>query len=112
MPACTAESQEKPLTIGGWTRSLPTDVEASASFVARTARELEDLVNVLERGGLLDLGDDVGPRVHGHTLGVHQVDELLDVLRLLREGEGNVVDAHREEVRGVLRRREGAITAG
>eukprot|EP00966_Prymnesium_polylepis_P161676 3736711-Prymnesium_polylepis.1 len=66
------------------------------------AREREDLVDVAQRRRLLDLGDDRGPRVLRHALGVHDVDELLDVLPLLRERERNVVDALREQVLGVL----------
>mmetsp|Transcript_48733 Transcript_48733/g.109693 ORF Transcript_48733/g.109693 Transcript_48733/m.109693 type:complete len:217 (-) Transcript_48733:317-967(-) len=58
----------------------------------QSVRECQNLIDVGERRWLLDLGDDEWPLRRRHPLGVHDVNQLLDIGALLHERHGHVVN--------------------
>mmetsp|Transcript_51169 Transcript_51169/g.111071 ORF Transcript_51169/g.111071 Transcript_51169/m.111071 type:complete len:262 (+) Transcript_51169:729-1514(+) len=57
----------------------------------QSLRLRDDAVDVRQCLGLLDLGADLGPLLFWNLQPVHDVDELLKVLGLLREGNADVL---------------------
>jgi len=82
---------DQELLCEGYSLYLEFHAEVSSCY-HQGLRLRDDAVDVRQCLGLLDLGADLRPLLLGHLQPVHDVDELLKVLGLLREGDTDVLD--------------------